>query len=197
MNKDIKCGTWMYFTVHSVYHRRRCSALKGIASSRVAASSNSWASNTDVRHNTHIKHWETHHHHSNALRSDKTSGRCLEPCCRQCEAAFLHRLMNWQKPPRILRQTAESINNAALASVSQPGGRNPSFIHFCFAPFLFIHHHFFTILFFSRKSSVFLITSGLFITNDNLHIALQMYQERRRKWGRPSHSVFLYWWKER
>lgn len=95
------------------------------------------------------------------------------------------------KAPSILCQTVESINNTALASVSQPGGPIPPSPFSVFFSFLFIHHHFFKILFSSWMSSVFLITSGLFITNDTLHIALRRYSECRRKWGLPSHCVLI------
>lgn len=85
------------------------------------------------------------------------------------------------RSPCLLCQTAPSINNTTLASVSQPGGPVAASPRSVF--FLFIHHHFFTILFFSWKSSVFLITSGLFITDDTLHIALRRYFGVQKKMG--------------
>lgn len=76
--------------------------------------------------------------------SDKTSRQCFECCWRQCEASFIDCLMNWQKPPVSSAKQQRVINNTALASVSQPGGPIPLSSFF----FSFIHHNFYTILFF-------------------------------------------------
>lgn len=141
-----------------------------------------------------VRNTQTPHHHPNMLpMSDKTSRRCFECCWRQCEAPWL---VNWQKP---LCLTAQSFNNAAWASVSEAAGPIPSSF-FSGLSFLSIYssslfHN--LVFFFPSKSSVFLITSGLFITDDTLHIALRRYPECRRKWGLPSHCVLLYWWKGR
>lgn len=71
---------------------------------------------------------------------------------------------------------------------------HPAIIHFRYFFYYFIHHHFFTVLFFSWKRSMFLITSGLFITNDTIFTALRRYSVYWRKWGLPSLHVLLCWW---
>lgn len=115
--------------------------------------------------------------------SDKTSRQCFECCWRQCEASFIDCLMNWQKPPVSSAKQQRVINNTALASVSQPGGPIPLSSFFFFLLFIIT---FTQSCFFSWKRSIFLITSGLFITNDTLHIALRRYSECWRKWGYAS-----------
>lgn len=133
-----------------------------------------------------------------SLMSDQTSRQCFEGCWRRCEASSLDRLMTWQKPTASSAKQ-QSINNTALASVSRARSAHPSlppslFCYFSFSLFLCIHHHFLKTLFFSWKSGVFLITSGPFITNDTLHIALQSYSGCRGggEWGVPSHCVLLH-----
>lgn len=109
------------------------------------------------------------------MESDKTSWQCFECCLRQCESSLLDWQMNWQKPPCIRHQTAEC--QQYRLDICFPA-RSASF--FLFSSSLFIHHHFFTILCFSGRSSMFLITSRPFITNDTLHIALQIYGVQRK-----------------
>lgn len=97
--------------------------------------------------------------------------------------SLLHRLLNeLTEAPCVLCQTAESYQQYSPGICFSARRAHPSFILF----FSFIHHNFYTILFFSWKRNMFLITSGLFITNDTLHIALRRYSECWRKWGYAS-----------
>lgn len=95
---------------------------------------------------------------------------------------LLHRLDNkhWQKLPASFAKQ-RSINNTDLASVSQPEGSKPTFQPFPLFFYLFIitfsRNFFFLPLW---KSSVFLITSGLSITNDTHHIAPHFFRVQKK-----------------
>lgn len=96
-------------------------------------------------------------------------------CRRQREASWL---MNWQQPPA-KQHRVPTIRPGHLFLNQEV----PFLLHLFLIclHFLFIHHHFFMVLFFPERSSIFLITPGLFITDDTLHIALWRYPENEEK----------------